>query len=99
MKVAIDMVKGQELARGKKGVVYVRTYAVGVTVSDQLGCAFYKATAMDKNETLQQWINGPGGWIVATGALGTGINIEGRVRVSHHPHIAPVYAPKCGNYG
>lgn len=101
MKVAIDMVKGQELARGKKGVVYVRTYAVGVTVSDQLGCAFYKATAMDKNETLQQWINGPGGWIVATGALGTGINIEGITEVIHvdRPYGLTSFAQQSGRGG
>ena len=84
MKVAIDMIKGQALALagGKKGVIYVRTYGVGNIVSDQLGCAFYKATATDKNETLQQWINESGGWIVATGALGTGINIEGIIEIS-----------------
>ena len=101
MKVAIDMVKGQELARGKKGVVYVRTYAVGATVSDQLGCAFYKATATDKNETLQQWINGSGGWIVATGALGTGINIEGVTEVIHvdRPYGLTSFAQQSGRGG
>lgn len=101
MKVAIDMVKGQELARGEKGVVYVRTYAVGVTVSDQLGCAFYKATATDKNETVQQWINRPGGWIVATGALGTGINIEGVTEVIHvdRPYGLTSFAQQSGRGG
>ena len=41
------------LASGKKGVIYVRTYKVGEAVSAELSCPFYKATAVDNNETLQ----------------------------------------------
>lgn len=73
MKVVFDLVQGHKLAMRKKGVIYVRTYGVGVTISDQLGCAFHKATVSNKNKMLKQWISRPGGWIVATGALGTGI--------------------------
>ncbi|KFZ17020.1 hypothetical protein V502_04795 [Pseudogymnoascus sp. VKM F-4520 (FW-2644)] len=42
-----------------------------------------KARADDEGELLQQWISGEGGWIVATRALGIGINIEGIVRIIH----------------
>jgi hypothetical protein len=63
-------------------VVYVRSYATGGTVSGALTCPFYKARADDKGELLHEWI-GSCGWIVATGALGTGINIEDIVFVVH----------------
>ena len=62
--------------------MYVRSYATGEIMSDALGCPFYKATADDKAEVLEQWKRA-GGWIVATGALGTGINIEGIIYVVH----------------
>jgi len=50
------------------------------------GLPFYKATATDKQELLEQWARGSGGWIVATGALGTGIDIPGCL---HHPSRPP----------
>jgi superfamily II DNA helicase RecQ len=68
---------------GKRGVVYRRSYAMGEVISRALQCPFYKARAEDKGELLQAWIKGPGGWIVAIGALGTGINIEGIVYIVH----------------
>ncbi|KAH9203254.1 hypothetical protein DL95DRAFT_321778, partial [Leptodontidium sp. 2 PMI_412] len=64
-------------------VVYVRSYGTGDVVSTTLKCPFYKARAEHKGELLHQWIQGPGGWIVATGALDTGINIEGIVYIVH----------------
>jgi superfamily II DNA helicase RecQ len=51
-------------------------------MSEALHCLFYKAKADDKAEVLEEWKQ-LGGWIVATGALGTGINIEGIVYVIH----------------
>ncbi|RDW84227.1 hypothetical protein BP6252_01817 [Coleophoma cylindrospora] len=52
-------------------------------LSEELQCAFYKATAEDKSSVLDQWATRLGGWIVATGALGTGINIKGILAVVH----------------
>jgi hypothetical protein len=63
------------LSAGKRGVIYVRSYETGGVVSRALECPFYRARAESKGEVLQQWVQGAGGWIVATGALGTGINI------------------------
>jgi ATP-dependent DNA helicase RecQ len=81
--VASRFVQQLQLASQKRGVVYVRSYTTGKVMSEALNCAFYKAKADDKGEVLQEWIKGGGGWIVATGALGTGINIEGIVYVVH----------------
>ena len=64
-------------------VIYVRSYKTGGVVSGVLECPFYRARAESKGDVLQQWVHGAGGWIVATGALGTGINIEGIVYVVH----------------
>jgi superfamily II DNA helicase RecQ len=50
-------------------------------MSKALNCPFYKAMADDKEEILQEWIQGARGWIVATGVLETGINIEGIVYI------------------
>jgi superfamily II DNA helicase RecQ len=81
--VATQFVQQLQLPHQKRGVVYVRSYTTGKVMSEALGCPFYRAKADDKGETLQEWIQGAGGWIVATGALGTGINIEGIVYVVH----------------
>jgi superfamily II DNA helicase RecQ len=81
--VAIKFIQEAHLGAGKRGVIYVRSYETGGVVSQALGCPFYRARAESKGEVLQQWVEGAGGWIVATGALGTGINIEGIVYVVH----------------
>jgi superfamily II DNA helicase RecQ len=81
--VATQFVQQLQLPSQKRGVVYVRSYTTGKVMSEALNCPFYKAKADDKGEILQEWIQGAGGWIVATGALGTGINIEGIVYVVH----------------
>jgi superfamily II DNA helicase RecQ len=82
-EVAVKYVQQLHLGTGKRGVIYVRSYETGGHVSTALKCPFYRARAEEKGEVLQQWTRGAGGWIVATGALGTGINIEGIVCVVH----------------
>jgi superfamily II DNA helicase RecQ len=67
----------------KRGVVYVRSYTTSKVISKALDCLFYKAKADNKGVILQKWIQGARGWIVATSALGTGINIKGIVQVVH----------------
>ncbi|TGO31480.1 hypothetical protein BHYA_0676g00010 [Botrytis hyacinthi] len=80
-EVAIAYAQRTHLSAGKRGVIYVRSYETGRAVSDALACPFYRARAESKGEVLQQWVQGPGGWIVAIGVLGTGINIEGIIYV------------------
>jgi superfamily II DNA helicase RecQ len=79
---AIQFVQQLHLPSQKKGVIYVRDYATGRRISEALHCPFYKAKADDKAEVLEEWKR-LRGWIVATGALGTGINIEGIIYVIH----------------
>lgn len=89
------------LPDGKRGVVYVRSYATGELISSALECSFYKARADDKGQTLQKWAQGSGGWIVATGALGTGINIPGIIYVVHidRPYGLTSFAQQSGRGG
>lgn len=75
--VAMRYIEQTYLPSNKRGIIYVRSYETGRMISRELECPFYKARGDNKGEILQQWIHGPGGWIVATGALGTGVNIEG----------------------
>jgi superfamily II DNA helicase RecQ len=99
--VATRFVQELQLPSGKRGVVYVRSYATGQIISTALQCPFYKASADNKGALLQEWIQGPGGWIVATGALGTGINIEGIVYVVHidRPYGLTSFAQQSGRGG
>lgn len=99
--VAIKYVQQVNLQPGQRGVIYVRSYETGGVVREALKCPFYRARADEKGEVLQQWIHGPGGWIVATGALGTGINIEGIMYVVHvgRPYGLTSFVQQSGRGG
>ena len=90
-----------KLPAGKRAVVYVRSYTTGEMVSKELGCPFYKARAEEKGQILREWANGVGGWIVATGALGTGINIKGIIMVVHidRPYGLTSFVQQSGRGG
>jgi hypothetical protein len=66
-----------------------------------MDCPFYKATATSKQELLEQWASGSGGWIVATGALGTGIDIPGVVYIIHlgRPYGLTSFMQQAGRGG
>jgi superfamily II DNA helicase RecQ len=100
-EVAMQFIQQLQLPMGKRGVIYVRTYATGQIISEALGCPFYMAKAEDKGRTLQEWLDGAGGWIVATGALGTGINIMGIICVIHvdRPYGFTSFAQQSGRGG
>lgn len=99
--VAIKYTQQVRLRPGTRGVIYVRSYETGGVVSQALECPFYRARAESKGEVLQQWVQGSGGWIVATGALGTGINIEGIVYVIHvgRPYGLTSFVQQSGRGG
>jgi superfamily II DNA helicase RecQ len=95
------LIQGIQLALGQRGVVYVRDYFTGELVRERLGCPFYKALAESKSEVLDAWVHGQGGWIVATGALGTGINIPGISYVVHidYPYGLTSFIQQSGRGG
>jgi len=62
--------------------VYCRSRTGCEQLAEELGCAHYHAGQVDRGEKLQQWSE-TGGLIVATSALGTGVDIPGIVFVLH----------------
>lgn len=48
----------------------------------ELGCAHYHAEVVDRADRLQEW-DERGGMIVATSALGTGVDFAGIVYILH----------------
>ena len=82
---AVTFVQTLPLPPSRRGIIYVRSYTTGDVISSKLRCLFYKAHADEKAAILNQWASGSGsgGWIVATGALGTGIDIQGVTYIVH----------------
>ncbi len=100
-ETAEPLIRRLPLPPGSRGVIYVRSYAHGESVADEMDCPFYKATATSKQELLEQWASGSGGWIVATGALGTGIDIPGVVYIIHlgRPYGLTSFMQQAGRGG
>jgi superfamily II DNA helicase RecQ len=100
-ETAEPLIRGLPLPPGSRGVIYVRSYSQGESVAEEMGCPFYKTNASDKQELLSQWASGNGGWIVATGALGTGINIPGVVYIIHlgRPYGLTSFMQQAGRGG
>jgi superfamily II DNA/RNA helicase len=84
----------------QRGVVYCRSKAQCETIAGELGCSFYHADVLDRAERLEAWIAG-GGFIVATSALGTGVDIGGIEFVLHvdAPWGMIDYAQESGRAG
>jgi superfamily II DNA helicase RecQ len=95
-------VYGRQGARldGIKGVVYYRTKAQCEDVARKLDCPYYHAGVVDREERLKRWLK-RGGFIVATSALGTGVDFLGIVFVLHVglPYGIINYAQKTGRAG
>jgi superfamily II DNA helicase RecQ len=100
-EIAEPLIRGLPLPPASRGVIYVRSYAQGESVAEEMDSPFYKATAADKQELLEQWAGGSGGWIVATGALGTGIDIPGVVYIIHlgRPYGLTSFMQQAGRGG
>lgn len=96
----LKVIQSLVLPARKRGVIYICSYATGEVISGALKCPFYKARADDKGELLREWM-GYCGWIVATSALGTGINIEDIIVVVHidRPYGLTGFAQQSGRGG
>jgi superfamily II DNA helicase RecQ len=66
----------------QKGVVYCLSKAQCERIAEELGCGHYHAEVDDRAERLQEWVE-QGGLIVATSALGTGVDFPGIVYILH----------------
>jgi superfamily II DNA or RNA helicase len=84
----------------RKGVVYSRSRTQCEGLAKELECAYYHAGAVDNEERLQSWLE-KGGLIVATSALGTGVDFPGIVFILHVdlPYSMIDFAQESGRAG
>ncbi|TKA79674.1 hypothetical protein B0A49_04713 [Cryomyces minteri] len=85
IETAVQICRRQERRlQGQKGVVYCRSRAQCEEAAEELGCPFYHAGLLldGRADRLERWVD-RGGLIVATSALGTGVDYAGIVFVLH----------------
>jgi superfamily II DNA helicase RecQ len=98
-----------DLAPGEKGVIYCTSHAKCKALARQLGCHYYHGNPRDgdahflaqREAGFQAWLRGETPYIVATAALGTGIDVPGITHVIHleAPHSIIDYAQEAGRAG
>ncbi|KAI9882030.1 MAG: hypothetical protein M1823_006233, partial [Watsoniomyces obsoletus] len=84
-EIAVAMCRRQQQLlqdKGQKGVVYCRSKRQCEEVAEALECGYYHAEVLDRGTQLEQWLK-DGGLIVATSALGTGVDFPGVVYILH----------------
>ena len=88
------------LKRGEKGVVYCRSRTETEGLAAELNCGFVHAGAVENEASIKRWLE-RGGFIVATSALGTGVDFPGIVFVLHAgmPYGMIDYAQESGRAG
>jgi superfamily II DNA or RNA helicase len=84
----------------RKGVVYCRSIDQCKEMAKELGCAYYHGGSVDNEEKLAAWLE-TGGLIVATSALGTGVDFPGIVFILHMdlPYGMIDFAQESGRAG
>ena len=80
--------------------MYCRSKQQCEELAEALGCACYHAGDLERAERLKQWLK-DGGLIVATSALGTGVDFPGIVWILHvgMPWSMIDYAQESGRGG
>jgi superfamily II DNA/RNA helicase len=88
------------LDRGEKGVVYCYSKQQCEDLAEALKCAYYHAGDVDRAERLGQWLKDRG-LIIATSALGTGVDFPGIAYIVHvgMPWSMIDYAQESGRGG
>jgi len=99
----------RNLAPGEKGVIYCTSHAKCKALARQLGYYYYHGNPKDgdahflaqREAGFQAWLRGETPYMVATAALGTGINVLGITHVIHleAPHSVIDHAQEAGRAG
>jgi len=101
-QTAIEICQRQQrrLVGGLKGVIYCNSKADCESIADELSLLYYHAGVVDRSERLEAWLK-RGGLIVATSALGTGVDFPGIVFILHVglPWSMIDYAQESGRGG
>ena len=97
------------LVPGEKGVIYYTSYAKCKVLAQQLSCYYYYGNPKDNDAYFlaqrevgfQAWLRGEAPYIVATAALGTGINVPGITHVVHLEALHNIinYTQEAGRAG
>lgn len=84
----------------EKGVVYCRSRDETERLAEELGCGFVHAGSIENEESISRWLE-EGGFMVATSALGTGVDFPGIVFILHAgmPYGMIDYAQESGRAG
>ncbi|PTD02527.1 hypothetical protein HYE67_002946 [Fusarium culmorum] len=98
-----------DLSAGEKGIIYCTSQAKCKALARQLGCHHYHALRDDSDsqfiaqheEGFQAWLRGEAPYVVATAALGTGIDVAGIIHVIHleAPFSIIDYSQEAGRAG
>jgi superfamily II DNA helicase RecQ len=98
-----------DLSAGEKGIIYCTSQAKCRALARQLGCHYYHTLRDDsdsqfiaqREEGFQAWLRGEAPYIVATAALGTGIDVAGIIHVIHLEASFSIidYAQEAGRAG
>ena len=99
-EMGLAMCRRRQLNSGEKGVVYCSSKAQCERLARELDCGYYHAEDVDRADRLAEWAEG-GGFIVATSALGTGVDFPGIVFILHMgmPWSMIDYAQESGRGG
>ena len=81
-EMGLAMCRRRQLKEGEKAVVYCGSKAQCERLAGELDCGHYHAEDVDRAERLAEWAES-GGFIVATSALGTGVDFPGIVFILH----------------
>ncbi|KAG7406728.1 putative ATP-dependent DNA helicase Q1 [Fusarium oxysporum f. sp. rapae] len=98
-----------DLSAREKGIIYCTSQAKYKALAHQLDCHYYHALRDDsdsqfiaqRKEGFQAWLRGKAPYIVATAALGIGIDVAGIIHVIHleAPFSIIDYAQEAGRAG
>ncbi|KAH6984192.1 P-loop containing nucleoside triphosphate hydrolase protein [Ilyonectria sp. MPI-CAGE-AT-0026] len=101
--------RAKTLRPGEKGIVFCRSHASCKAVALQLGCCYYHGEPDDpdaaflaqRDSGFEDWVEGRTPYIVATAALGTGLDVAAVVHIIHLdlPWCILSYIQKAGRAG
>ena len=91
----------QRMKEEERIVVFCRTRDQCERLAKRLGCGTYHSTYKDKKTSLESWIKGDCKVAVATGALGSGVDLPGISEVIHVglPYSLVDYSQESGRAG
>ena len=91
----------KEFGVSQRAVVFCRSRSTCERIAEKLGCQLYHRTFEAKEESLDSWMDGGEKVMIATSALGTGVDIDGIRLVVHlgRPHGIMDFVQEVGRAG